>query len=88
MDPVFVAKPVKRMTYELMSVVIDDPSGNTEAVNDVVFNEVDHIRGFHFHQRYRFCPLGEVVRNGKDKPVPFGGRRADRPNDVHSPCFK
>jgi len=30
---------------------------NTKSMNDVVFNEVNHVNDFNFGEQYDFCPL-------------------------------
>jgi len=36
---------------------MDDPSGDTKSMNDMVFNEANQIAGFDFGQRYGLCPF-------------------------------
>ena len=35
--------------------------GDTKSVDDMVFDEVDHIGGFNFSERCGFCPFQEVI---------------------------
>ena len=43
MNPILVAKLIKQLACKLGTIVVDDPSGDTKSVDDIVFDEVDHI---------------------------------------------
>jgi len=36
---------------------MDDPSGDTKLVDDMVFDEVNNISRFNFSEQYNFYPL-------------------------------
>jgi len=36
---------------------MDDSSGDAKSVDDMIFDEVDHVGGFNFSERDNFCPL-------------------------------
>ena len=55
--PVFVAKPGICLTHELRTIVMYDPSGNIELINDMVFDEVDYINSLNFDEWYCFRPF-------------------------------
>ena len=57
MDPELVAEPLKSLTNELGSIVMDNSSGYTKTVDDVMFNEFDHIRCLYLPQRDSFDHL-------------------------------
>ena len=42
---------------QLGTIIMDDPPGDTKSMDDMVFDEINHIRGFDFNQWYSFCPL-------------------------------
>ena len=48
---------------------MDDPSGDTKSVDDLMFDEVDHVGGFNFSERDSLCPLREVISYRKDEPM-------------------
>jgi len=37
---------------------MDDP--DTKSMDDMVFDEINHVRSFNFHQWYGFCLLRKV----------------------------
>jgi len=39
---------------------MDNSSWHAKAINNVMFDKLDHIRRFYFFQRNSFCPFGEV----------------------------
>ena len=45
------------MAYELGTVIVDDPPRDTKSMDDMVFDEINHVRGFDFSQWYGLCPL-------------------------------
>lgn len=42
------AKPLECLTDKLGSVVMDNQSWDTEAIDDIEFDELSHIGGFNF----------------------------------------
>ena len=36
---------IERLTCELGTIVVDDSSGNTKSVDDMMFDEIDHVGG-------------------------------------------
>ena len=50
MDSELIAEPLKSLTDELGPIVMNDPSWHTKAVNDVIFNEFDHVRCLYLPQ--------------------------------------
>jgi len=38
------------LTCELETIIVDDPFGDTKSVDDMVFDEADHIGGFNFNK--------------------------------------
>ena len=64
LDPEFVAEPLKSLDDELGPIIMNNPSWYTKAVNDVMFNELDHIRCLYLPQRDSFGPFREVVDYG------------------------
>ena len=51
------AEPIEYLAYELGTVVVDDPSRDTKSMDDMVFDEINHIRGFNFNQWYSLRPF-------------------------------
>jgi len=48
---------------------MDDPSGDTKSMDDIVFEEVDDISRFNLSKRYDFCLLWKVTSYCKDEPM-------------------
>jgi len=46
---------------------MDDPSGDTKLMDDIVFDEVNNVSRFNFSKRYNFYPLWKVVSYRKDE---------------------
>ena len=46
---------------------MDNPSGNIESMNDMVFDEVNHPNGFNFYKWYDIHTLREVINYYKDE---------------------
>ena len=40
---------------------MDDPPENKKSMDDVVFDEVNHINSLSFGERYGFRPLRQVI---------------------------
>lgn len=51
------AKLLKSLSDELGTIVVNNPSWYTEAINDVMLNEVDDMEALSFFERDSFCPL-------------------------------
>jgi len=47
---------------------MDDQSGDTIQVDDMMFDEADHVGDFNFSEQDSFCPLREVISYRKDEP--------------------
>jgi len=41
----------------LGTIIMDDPPGDTKSMDDMVFDEVDHIGGFNFSEWCGFRPF-------------------------------
>ena len=64
MDSELLTESLKGLADELRPIIMDDPSWHTKAVNDVMFNEFDHVRCFYLPQRDSFSPFREVIGYG------------------------
>ena len=67
---------------------MDDPSGTTESIYDMVFDEVNGIASFNFGERHNFRPLGEVISYPKDEPMTFRRWRTDGSYNINSPSLE
>ena len=88
LNSVFIAEPIEYLACKLGTVIMDDLPRDTESMDDMVFDEINHVGSFDFNQWYGFCPLWKVIGYRQDKPVSFCRRGADWPYDIDSPCFK
>jgi len=48
---------------------VDNLSGDTKLVDDMMLDEVDHVGGFNFSERDSLCPLLEEISYRKDEPM-------------------
>jgi len=62
---------IERLTYELGTIVMDDPSEDTKSVDKMMSDEINHVGGFNFNKRNNFYPLWEVISYRKDEPMTF-----------------
>jgi len=67
---------------------VDNPTGNTKSVDDMVFDEVNNIARFNFAEWYSFRPHGEVISYCEDEPMTSSRWRTDGSNNIDSPGFK
>ena len=44
-----------------MTIIMNDPLGDTKLMHDVVLDEVNNIVNFNFSEWYNFFPLGKVI---------------------------
>jgi len=58
---------------------MDDLSGDTKSVDDMMSDKVDHIGGFNFSERDSLCPLWEIIGYYKDESMSFSWRMTDWP---------
>ena len=63
---VFVAESKEWLGYKLGTIVVNDPPGNTKSVNDMVFDEIDHISYFNLYEQCNFRLFWEVIDYRKD----------------------
>jgi len=62
---------MERLTCKQGTIIVDDPSGDTKSVDDMIFDEVDYVGGFNFSERDSLCPLREVISYQKDELMTF-----------------
>ena len=53
----YLSQNRKKLAYKMGTIIVDDPSGNTKSVDDMVFDEVNYVNGFNFGERHGFCPF-------------------------------
>ena len=70
---------------ELGSIIVNDSSGYTKAVEHVILDELDHDWCLYFLYRNNFCPFREVICYGQDEVISFRCLRDDRSDKIHSP---
>ena len=69
LNSVFITKLIECLALRLKTIVMDDPSGDTKSVDDIVFDEVNNIICFNFSERYSFCSLWKVISYRKDELI-------------------
>ena len=72
------------MADELGSIIVDDSSGYTEAIEHMKFDELDYLWCLYFLQGNNFYSFREVICYGQDKAMSFGHWRTDGSNNIHS----
>ena len=61
MNSELVAELLKGLTDELGPVIMDNSSWHAKAVNDVMFNEFDHVSCLYLPQGNSFSSFREVI---------------------------
>lgn len=56
-----VAESLERLSDELRTIIIDNPSWDAEMVDDVVFDKLNHIMGFDLSKRVTPCPFAKII---------------------------
>ena len=56
-EPVLITKLIEYLAHELGTVIMDDPPRDTKSMDDMVFDKINHVKSFNFHQWYSLCPL-------------------------------
>ena len=74
--------------WELVSIIVDNSSGYTKAVEHVMLVELDHVWCLYFLQGNGFRLFREVISYGQDEAMFFGCWRANGSDNVHSPHLK
>lgn len=67
-----VAELLEGLSDELRAIVMDDELRDAEAVNDIVFGELNHVLDFDLFEGDGFCRFGEVIGYHQDEPMSFG----------------
>jgi len=88
LNPVLVTGLIEWLACKLGTIVVDGPPADTKSVDDLVFDEVDHINDLNFSKQCNFCSFWEVIGYHKDKPMTFYRWRTDRSYNIDSPCFE
>jgi hypothetical protein len=71
-------------SVELGAIIRDKGIGYSETTNDRSPVELDDIAGSHGRQRFRFCPLREIVHSYHQEPLfPFPGRHRTTKSTPH-----
>ena len=52
LNSVLITKLIELLARKLWSTVMDDPSGDTKSMDDMVFDEVNNIGDFNLSERY------------------------------------
>ena len=50
-----ITKLIEYLAHELGTVIMDDLPRDTKPINDMVFDEINHVESFGFNQWYGFC---------------------------------
>jgi hypothetical protein len=83
-DAKLSALAAERFPVELGAIICDKGIGDSETTNDRSPEEVYDIAGGHGRQRFRFCPLREIVHSYHQEPL-FPFPEQHRTNQVHPP---
>ena len=66
-----------------IEAIVDDSSGYTKTVEDVILDKLDHIWCLYFFQGDNFRPFREVIYYGQYEAMSSGCWRADISNHIH-----
>jgi len=81
-------KTDRTIDLRLGTIVMDDPSGDTKSVDNMMSDEINHVGGFNFNKQNNLCSLWEVISYRKNESMIFSWRMTDWLYYINSPSFE
>ncbi|XXG41779.1 hypothetical protein AAC387_Pa01g2177 [Persea americana] len=78
-------QPLEAIVTELGTIIMYDPSGNSEPVHQMFLYEIDKVGRLYFTKRDGFGPFAKVVSGDEYESVTLTRRWGDGPDDVNPP---